>query len=860
MKRIRNGLITAALFIVASTLPAQVPQIINYQGRILVGPTNFNGAGQFKFALVNNTGTTTYWSNDGTSTSGSEPTNAVSLTVSNGLYSVLLGDTTIPNMTVSIPASVFSNSDVRLRVWFNDGTTGSQLLSPDQRIASVGYAVIAGTVPDGAITMAKLASGAVGSGQIANGGVGNAQLANGAVNSAKIDNTSVQQRVTGTAPSGSFITGVNANGTITAAAGNSGTITGVTASTGLTGGGSSGNVTLSIANGGVTGLQIANAAVGSSQLLDGSIAAVDIAAGQVAKNINGLTDSVTLAAGSNVSITPSGNTLTIASSGGAFSLNGTSAYYNGGNVGIGTSSPLSALDVRGNLVLEAGGSPGIFTSALSGEQNRYLSIANSPATPTASGLKAGGVLVADDYFFANPGKNDLIVKGNVGIGMASPLSGAGLASSGSSYGGYFSSTNSPSGIGVYGTAPGGSGLNYGGWFTTSSPSGIGVYGTATAATNAINYGVYGATNSPSGYGVYGTSPAFGVYGVASGVGYAGIASGGRFDSSSPSGAGVQGTAASSSGTTYGGIFGSASTGGIGAFCNATAATGHTFGVYGVTNSTGGEGIFGYASASSGTTYALHGLATSTGGRGVFGEATATSGTTIGGSFQSYSTSGFGVFGYAGAASGTTYAVDGQCVSPGGYALYGLGNFAVTGSKAFRIDHPDDPANKYLLHYCTESPQVLNAYRGTVVLDGAGQAVVELPLYFAKINKEPSYTLTAVGAPMPMLHVAQEIDEAAVSAGANAGPGVAAPLCSFRIAGGAPGAKVSWRIEAVRNDLWVRTRGATVEVEKQDLEKGTYQHPELYGQRAEKGLNYDATRERPKPARPQPVAEVDSGRQ
>lgn len=87
-----------------------------------------------------------------------------------------------------------------------------------------------------------------------------------------------------------------------------------------------------------------------------------------------------------------------------------------------------------------------------------------------------------------------------------------------------------------------------------------------------------------------------------------------------------------------------------------------------------------------------------------------------------------------------------------------------------------------------------------VLRDAGQAVVELPHYFAKINKNPSYQLTAVGAPMPMLHVAEEIDEAALSAGATAGPGVAAPLCSFRIAGGAPGAKVSWRVEAVRNDL------------------------------------------------------------
>jgi hypothetical protein len=131
----------------------------------------------------------------------------------------------------------------------------------------------------------------------------------------------------------------------------------------------------------------------------------------------------------------------------------------------------------------------------------------------------------------------------------------------------------------------------------------------------------------------------------------------------------------------------------------------------------------------------------------------------------------------------------------------------------------------------------------VVLDGAGEALVQLPRYFANINKAPSYQLTPVGAPMPMLHIAEEIDEAALSAGPEAGPTKDAPLCSFRIAGGKPGRKVSWRVEALRNDNWMRMRGSPVEVEKQGFERGKYQHPELYGQSPEMGLNYDATRER-----------------
>ncbi len=90
------------------------------------------------------------------------------------------------------------------------------------------------------------------------------------------------------------------------------------------------------------------------------------------------------------------------------------------NVGIGTSNPTAALDVRGNVVLEATGNPHLYTGTGAGELNRYLFILNSPGLTSASGLKAGGVLISDDYGFANPAKNDLIVKGKVGIGTPAP--------------------------------------------------------------------------------------------------------------------------------------------------------------------------------------------------------------------------------------------------------------------------------------------------------------------------------------------------------------------------------------------------------------------------------------------------------
>jgi hypothetical protein len=91
-----------------------------------------------------------------------------------------------------------------------------------------------------------------------------------------------------------------------------------------------------------------------------------------------------------------------------------------GNIGVGTTVPDQKLDVRGNMVLETGMSPVVYTGIGTSELNRYLLLANSANFGSASGLKAGGVLVSDSYAYANPGKNDLIVKGNVGIGTNTP--------------------------------------------------------------------------------------------------------------------------------------------------------------------------------------------------------------------------------------------------------------------------------------------------------------------------------------------------------------------------------------------------------------------------------------------------------
>lgn len=143
---------TIALLLVVPFAPlvwAQVPQMIHYQGRLTVDGINVDGVGEFRFALVDGTGAKTYWSCG---------VDAVQVPVSKGLYAVLLGGAGME----PIESSVFTNSDVRLRVWFKD-----EQLEPDQRIASVGYSLMAAAVADGAITSGKLAPGAIGSAQLA---------------------------------------------------------------------------------------------------------------------------------------------------------------------------------------------------------------------------------------------------------------------------------------------------------------------------------------------------------------------------------------------------------------------------------------------------------------------------------------------------------------------------------------------------------------------------------------------------------------------------------------------------------------------------------------------------------------------
>jgi hypothetical protein len=138
--------------------------------------------------------------------------------------------------------------------------------------------------------------------------------------------------------------------------------------------------------------------------------------------------------------------------------------------------------------------------------------------------------------------------------------------------------------------------------------------------------------------------------------------------------------------------------------------------------------------------------------------------------------------------------------------------------AFKIDHPLDPENKYLVHSFVESPDMMSVYNGIAALDGKGEAWVSLPDWFQALNADFRYQLTALGGPAPSLHIATEIAKN-----------------RFRIAGGKPRGRVSWQVTGIRHDAYAAAHRLAVEEEKAPEERGYYLHPDLFKQPPEKGI-------------------------
>ena len=314
-------------------------------------------------------------------------------------------------------------------------------------------------------------------------------------------------------------------------------------------------------------------------------------------------------------------------------------------------------------------------------------------------------------------------------------------------------------------------------------TGSGSIGTVGRAAASGGVGLQGIAEGSNGKGVYGYagtgSGAMGVYGAAT------------------QGHGVQGygvIGVVGNGTAWGVYGNSGATSGIGV--NAIAANG--IGVN--ATSPGGTGV-----QASGGVYGVDATATIDGGSGVYGTGNGASGNGVVG-IANVGSSAYGIWG----------------LSSSGYAGVFSGNVLVAGtlSKAagsFQIDHPLDPENRYLFHSFVESPDMMNVYNGNVTLDAAGRATVQLPRYFEALNQDFRYQLTPIGGQF-VPFVAEEI---------KAG--------RFTIAGGEPGLKVSWQVTGIRRDPYANAHRIKVEPLKPRAERGTYLHPEVWGQPAAKGF-------------------------
>jgi hypothetical protein len=169
--------------------------------------------------------------------------------------------------------------------------------------------------------------------------------------------------------------------------------------------------------------------------------------------------------------------------------------------------------------------------------------------------------------------------------------------------------------------------------------------------------------------------------------------------------------------------------------------------------------------------------------------------------------------------------DGIFAVPGSGDAGGFdGNVNVVGtltasSKNFKIDHPLDPANKYLVHASVESWEMMNIYTGNVTTDPRGEATVQLPKWFEVLNADFRYQLTVIG------QFAQAI--------------VASKIQNhqFTIRTNSPNVEVSWQVTGVRRDAYAKAHPLVVEAEKEVRLKGFYIHPELYGAPAERQIEW-----------------------
>jgi protein-disulfide isomerase len=133
----RKSLVVALWLAFVVGVWAEDSSVLNYQGRVSVLGKPYSGRGHFCFAILDGAGEMAWASGPfPLQRTTNLPPGVVSLTVSNGLYAVRLGDTAagMPALDVPTLATTFAP---KLRIWFNDGTNGWQQAGNDVSLASV---------------------------------------------------------------------------------------------------------------------------------------------------------------------------------------------------------------------------------------------------------------------------------------------------------------------------------------------------------------------------------------------------------------------------------------------------------------------------------------------------------------------------------------------------------------------------------------------------------------------------------------------------------------------------------------------------------------------------------------------------
>jgi len=202
-------------------LQAGTPNLLRCNARVSAGGQLFTGTGRWKVALLDTDGAS-LWSHDGTSVNGQAPASFFTAQTLKGQAALLLGDAGMQ----PLPATAFTQSGLKLRLWFSDGSHGFQQLSPDQAVQPVPIALVAAQADapaDGAVAAGDFAAGAVQTGHLGAAAVTSAAFAANAVTNATLAPGAVRQSLNnagiGVLPKGSVILSSTEDNSALAAAG-----------------------------------------------------------------------------------------------------------------------------------------------------------------------------------------------------------------------------------------------------------------------------------------------------------------------------------------------------------------------------------------------------------------------------------------------------------------------------------------------------------------------------------------------------------------------------------------------------------------------------------------------------------------